>query len=148
MVLAAFPLSGDTVLVVEPFVLTRMLRSGDYIDRRFLSFDNVHGWAQIGDRSWMGGSARAGQPVPLPMVPGSGEVQRFELAHGGAGEGTSASAIPVNWDGRLWVWMYPRGPFTASTRSPDGPWRLGCPRLPANVRRSGEPFPPGAPMEA
>lgn len=110
-ILAAFPLSGDTVLVVEPFVLTRMLRSGDYIDRRFLFFDNVHGWARLGGRMWVGGSARVGQPVPLLMVPVSGEVQRFELPPGGASEESSASAIPVNWDGRLWVWMYPRGPL-------------------------------------
>jgi hypothetical protein len=109
-VLATFPVAGDTLLVVEPFVLTRMLRNGAYIDRRFIAFDNVSGWARLGHRIWIGGAAPPGQPVPLLMVSETGEVQRFTLPPGRAEE-VGSSAKPVNWDGQLWVWVYPRGPF-------------------------------------
>lgn len=106
-VMGAFPLAGDTLLVIEPYMATRVLRDGTYIDRRFISVQprSPH-WTWHDGAFWVGGwDPRARDAIALLRLGRSGAErvlvpvrQQDRPADSG-----SVSGIPVAWNGALWV---------------------------------------------
>lgn len=104
-----FPLEGDTLLVLEPYLATVVLGDGTYIRREFIPFEPYRYWTWHQGAFWVSGYGPAGTGVPLMRLSSQG-LQALTPIRGGP-DRQSPIGHPVSWNGDLWLWEYPQGPF-------------------------------------
>lgn len=107
-VVGVFPLQGDTLIVLESFRATRVLRDGAYISRQFIPIFPTNNWVYHGGAYWITGQYQPGKGIQFLRIPRSGAEPQYVEVPLPTG---SSSGIPVSWNGDLWVWAYPRGPL-------------------------------------
>ena len=107
---AVLPLSGDTLLVLEPYNAHRVLIDGTYVDTRPIPFNPGPRWASHGGKLWISGQSLRVAGMPLMRIDMNGDLEVFRIQARGTEE-QQVGVHPVSWSGELWVWEYPRGPL-------------------------------------
>jgi hypothetical protein len=110
---AVFPLDGDTLLVLEPYMATRALRDGSYVDRAFIRTQAVGStWTLHQGEFWIGGwNPAIEEGIPLLRIGPSGAEEVVVPGVRPLTRGEPILGMPVSWGGDLWIWRYPHGPF-------------------------------------
>jgi hypothetical protein len=110
---AVFPLDGDTLLVLEPYVATRVLRDGSYVDRTFIRTQPMGStWTRHQGAFWIGGwNQGLREGISLLRIGPSGAEEVVVPGVRPAARGEPVFGEPISWGGNLWIWQYPHGPF-------------------------------------